>query len=328
MKIDFNNLGLTDYSKNEPFTDKLDRIWSGAKTAASSAGPFIKEIDIPSVLKAFISEKVFTPDYVREIAKDTYLLRTDMLFNSFLFVGSEKALLVDTGFGITGLKKMIREITDKPLVVAVTHGHIGCVGGAGDFDSVKIHKDDMKLAKFSDNRLLHKAIFLLSPSRYYHKYDSGNLVSGKPKFSAFTKRELKSGISLGNRTIDVINIPSHTKGSVVFVDKTTGIAVSGDIVAPLGITFLPGACDLAKYSKNLDSFMNIVEERTIFCSYLKTPLDHRKVNAFKNLVAHTAYDENDYSKLISMKKSSEYLQFLIYCPAKTNRKSLIEIFRK
>ncbi len=82
------------------------------------------------------------------------------------------------------------------------------------------------------------------------------------------------------------------------------------------------------YSKNLNDFMNIVEDKTIFCSYLRTPLDHRKVKAFKNLVSFTSYDENDYSKLISVAKSSEYLQFLVYCPAKTSRKSLTEIFNK
>lgn len=331
MKIDFNDLGLTDYSERKSSADRLS-VASVAKDILKSIGrhtvDFVKEIDVVSLCKTAVREKVFTSDYVSEIAKDTYLIKTDMLFNSFLFVGSERALLIDTGFGIKGLKKKVREITDKPIIAAVTHGHPGSIGGAGDFERVKIHKSDIRIAKLFSNGILHRAAFLLSPSKYFHGYGFDDLVTRKPNFSSFTKRDFRNGISLGNKTIEIISVPSHTKGSIAFVDRSTGIMVSGDIVTPLGFTLLPGACDLATYSKNLEEFMNIAENCTVFCSYLKTPLDHRKMISFKNLVNHTSYGDNDSSKLIAFAKSSEYLQFLLYYPYKTRHMSLIEKFRK
>ncbi len=336
MKIDFNDLGLIDYNHREKKDISPSESLAGAKDflkkAACSVGEFtgrlIKEIDIPSVCKLIVKEKIFTSDYVREIAKDTYILRTDMLFNSFLFVGSERALLVDTGFGIDGLEKEVRKITDKPLTVAVTHGHFGCVGGAGAFDTVKVHKRDLKLARAFNNRLLRRVLFFASPSRYYHKYTFDDLVTEKPVFSTFTKRELKNGISLGNKVIEVKSVPSHTRGSLAFIDRNTDIAVVGDIITPLGITLLPGSCDIATYSKNLEEFMNIAEDCTIFCSYLKTPLDRRKVDSFKNLVYRTSNGENDYTRFAGLQKSSDYLQFLVYHPYKIRHKSLFERLRK
>ena len=41
-----------------------------------------------------------------------------------LVIGTEKALVLDTAYGIGNLKKEIREITDKPLVVVNSHGHM------------------------------------------------------------------------------------------------------------------------------------------------------------------------------------------------------------
>ena len=108
----------------------------------------------------------------------------------------------------------------------------------------------------------------------------------------------------------------------------TGIAVVGDIITPLGITLLPGSCDIATYSKNLEEFMNIAEDCTIFCSYLKTPLDRRKVDSFKNLVYRISNGENDYTRFAGLQKSSDYLQFLVYHPYKIRHKSLFERLRK
>ena len=61
---------------------------------------------------------------INEIAKDIYRLTS--LENVFfdLIVGSERALLIDTGYGFGNVKGLIRSITDKPLIIANTHGHV------------------------------------------------------------------------------------------------------------------------------------------------------------------------------------------------------------
>jgi glyoxylase-like metal-dependent hydrolase (beta-lactamase superfamily II) len=54
----------------------------------------------------------------------------------YLIEGKEKAALIDTGVGVGDLKPFIRELTDKPLIVLVTHGHVDHALGAVSFDEV------------------------------------------------------------------------------------------------------------------------------------------------------------------------------------------------
>ena len=63
--------------------------------------------------------------------EDTYIFRQNKCSNYeapfvYLFVGAERALLVDTGATIDGganLVSTIRTITDMPVIVAHSHGH-------------------------------------------------------------------------------------------------------------------------------------------------------------------------------------------------------------
>lgn len=41
----------------------------------------------------------------------------------YLVEGAERALLIDTGFGVGDLKALCERLTDKPLLVVDTHSH-------------------------------------------------------------------------------------------------------------------------------------------------------------------------------------------------------------
>lgn len=69
---------------------------------------------------------------IKEIAPNTWCLN-EMAVQSFLVVGEERAALIDTGAGMGNLAKEVKEITDKPLYVLNTHGHVDHAGGNGRF---------------------------------------------------------------------------------------------------------------------------------------------------------------------------------------------------
>ncbi len=77
-----------------------------------------------------------------EFEKDTYEIDEFDCSSIFLFVGKERALLLDTGCGIGDLKGVIRKITDKPYIVIASHGHMDHIGGAGAFDELYINPAD------------------------------------------------------------------------------------------------------------------------------------------------------------------------------------------
>jgi glyoxylase-like metal-dependent hydrolase (beta-lactamase superfamily II) len=70
---------------------------------------------------------------------------------------------------------------------------------------------------------------------YIHPLDQEMLKESFRQFGDinFKIRYLNDGdvINLGNRKVKVYNIPGHTKGSVVFLDKKTSTLITGDAIA-------------------------------------------------------------------------------------------------
>ena len=63
------------------------------------------------------------------IADKTWLISDYYLDNYYLAVGDKKAALIDTGCGIGNVLDEVREITDLPVEVLLTHGHLDHCGG-------------------------------------------------------------------------------------------------------------------------------------------------------------------------------------------------------
>ena len=60
-----------------------------------------------------------------------------------LIIGKNKALVLDTGYGISSLKEEIKKITSLPLIVIDSHGHMDHTGGNYEFDEFYIHSADL-----------------------------------------------------------------------------------------------------------------------------------------------------------------------------------------
>src|SRR5215475_1654463 len=55
---------------------------------------------------------------------------------SYLIVGEKKALLFDTGMGISDIKKVTSELTTLPILVLNSHTHNDHVGGNWEFSTI------------------------------------------------------------------------------------------------------------------------------------------------------------------------------------------------
>lgn len=84
---------------------------------------------------------------VVEIAPRTWLISEYKLVNMYLLEGDEAALLIDCGTGIGNAAETVRELTDKPLTVAITHGHFDHDGAAALFPEIHLHPMDIKLSE-------------------------------------------------------------------------------------------------------------------------------------------------------------------------------------
>ena len=65
------------------------------------------------------------------------------MVRSFLLVGSERALLFDTGAADVNLPAMIRAVTDLPVEVVLSHSDGDHTGALGRFPAAALHADEL-----------------------------------------------------------------------------------------------------------------------------------------------------------------------------------------
>jgi len=167
-----------------------------------------------------------------EIAPNTYELDEFDCGSVFVLVGEEKAMVIDTGTGVGDLYGTIREITDKPLVLVLTHAHMDHVGAVGWFDEYYMSKEDVgKYGEFSNMEgRKGYAGFIAARSGKKYPYDPDVDIrpwpeNANPKFIPLFEGQ---AFDLGGRIVTAMACPGHTPGSMVFIDSATRILFAGD----------------------------------------------------------------------------------------------------
>lgn len=131
--------------------------------------------------------------------------------NIYLLEGKEKALLIDTGWGVGNLKQYVQKLTDKPILVVNTHYHPDHAGGNGEFEKVYMSEGE-KIDAPSLEGMLPCDISKLPNSNYKKIY-------------------LKDGeiIELGERSVKIIEVlPAHCNSSLFLFDEKHGMFFCGD----------------------------------------------------------------------------------------------------
>lgn len=194
-----------------------------------------------------------------QIAQRTWCINEYGMDSMFLLEGDERALLIDTGIGVLNLPSYIKRYTDKPLMVALTHGHLDHAGGNSWFEDVYLHEEDFEMAK--NNTRQDRAGYvcdMMAKSEGLYNLSEESVIDGP-----FDTRlhPLKEGdvIRLGNRDVVVYETPGHTIGSICFLDVKERIFYSGDAcnVNTLLICSREAHCDKGTMSALLASARKI-----------------------------------------------------------------------
>ncbi len=183
---------------------------------------------------------------VTEIAPRTWCLSEFRLVNAFLIEGEERAALVDTGCGIGDLAREVRELTDKPLIILLTHTHFDHDGGIYEFPGVPVYVNPLDGERIAEDRV---SMVKYMGTEDYNEMRRGyirsrgpircpdldqaellKLVPDHPTNDGYSWLPVRDGneIDLGGRVLKAIHTPGHTDGSTCFLDAENRILFSGD----------------------------------------------------------------------------------------------------
>lgn len=183
---------------------------------------------------------------------------------SFLVLGSDKALLWDTGMGFAPLKPLIQKLTFLPLTVINSHLHLDHVAGNHEFGAAYAWPSSAALMarQGRSNDLLGRSLtaesfakplptgmstqnYTIQPWAFLPIPQGNDLPDG---FGFTTSiRDLSSihaeaqelftgtAFDLGDRQLDILYTPGHSIDSIMLFDSLTNGIFTGDTVYPASL---------------------------------------------------------------------------------------------
>lgn len=201
---------------------------------------------------------------VTEWGPGLYRITSPECVHMDLVVGAERALLIDTGWGLGPLQETVRGITDKPLIVANTHGHIDHVNGNPQFEGpVYIHPKDVELCKVHSSSQMRSFILMTTREKgiLTDDFDEGAFLAEKD--IAFCPVEEGYMFDLGGKTLEVIELPGHTAGSIGFLYREEKILYVGDAINGALLLSGPEAAPLSVYIQTLEKAKKLAFDKMV-----------------------------------------------------------------
>jgi len=224
-------------------------------------------------------EEIFGSYMPFKITKDTWVISfmngTEYMY---LLEGSNKALLIDTGYGAGNLKDFVSSLTDKDVLVVNTHYHPDHSAGNGEFEEV----------------MLAAGWEIDEPS----VTSPGNVPFDISKLPYPNYRKVIIGegdvIDLGERKIKVLATePAHCNSSLFFYDEKQEMIFVGDELEAAQVNMFDNSCNpnapydvkerLDNMKKNCERVKKL-DPKYIFPNHNGTPIDVGYVDDYIGLI--------------------------------------------
>ena len=141
-----------------------------------------------------------------QIRKNVWHVQDEKNVFFTLIIGSQKAIVVDSGYGKADHRAFVETHISTPYVVLNSHGHPDHVGGNSQYETVYVDQKDLALAQKNGSKDdLHPRLCVLPPN---------------------------TAFDLGDLHVKTIPLPGHTKGTVGFLVEEHRLLIAGDAFNP------------------------------------------------------------------------------------------------
>ena len=187
---------------------------------------------------------------------------------SFLISGSKRSVLFDTGMGIGDISSVVKQLTATDIVAVNSHIHFDHVGDDWRFPAVYVYADKQAVEILKKGYGHDRLLFDSQPGKFLKKYPAGFDPQNYDIHPVDEKKIhlLQRGyiIDLGNRKLEVLHTPGHTRDSIMLIDRKNRALFTGDTFYPdLLFAFFRdqwGCSDLGVYEATMKDLVTLVPE--------------------------------------------------------------------
>jgi glyoxylase-like metal-dependent hydrolase (beta-lactamase superfamily II) len=223
---------------------------------------------------------------------------------SYVILGAERAVLLDTGMGIGNIQVEVEQLTDLPIIVVNSHSHYDHVGDNHRFAEVWMFDDDVEVARVERGRPRAECTSYMHPDSYLELPSEFDPATYEILPSPVTRRlHHLDTIELGQRTLTAHHTPGHSGGSACLLDNRDGLLFTGD-------TFYPGMMyahfddsDFEIYRRSLKHLISLLDQVSHLCpahneAYVDKEMLTRTLEAFDQIAAgQAAFEIEDNARL-------------------------------
>lgn len=164
--------------------------------------------------------------------------RSFYVFSFQLVIGTERAMLIDTGYAMGDVPALVRAYTDLPVTLLVTHNHLDHRRAARCFSDVYMCELELEPGQTTD----------------------------------FAWKNVRDGdrFDLGGTVLEAVLTPGHTRGSICLLDRGHKVLYTGDAINKLPYIFSPFATSIEEYRESLIRVREMTQSDdayTIWCGH-------------------------------------------------------------
>lgn len=177
----------------------------------------------------------------------------------YLITGTEQAVLIDTGTGVGDLRACVESLTNLPITVLLSHGHLDHGKGSGQFETVYLSPADRELYRVHSAREIRAEYLAPSPALPEVAEDDWIPADEPSRFPA-----LENGMAfhLGGLSVEVVSLPGHTPGSCMFLLREPRILIAGDACNFFTMLQGDGCLPVSVYAENLRAVLPQIRGRS------------------------------------------------------------------